>query len=89
VEKHPRAKLAINRAYEIGNDQYEFEGTLTIKGIPNKVTGRYSVNSGKIAGAFEFDRSKFDIRYRSASFFEDLGDKMIYDEVMIGFEVKI
>lgn len=89
VEKHPRAKLDISRAYEIDNDQYEFEGILTIKGIANKVTGRYSVNAGKIAGAFEFDRSKFDIRYRSASFFEDLGDKMIYDEVMVGFEVKI
>jgi len=89
VEKHPRAKLTINRAYEIGNDQYEFEGILNIKGIANKVTGVYSVGEGKIAGAFEFDRSKFDIRYRSASFFDDLGDKMIYDEVMIGFEVKI
>jgi len=89
VEKHSTAQLAIDRAYEVGNDKYEFQGTLKIKGMSNEITGTYSVGKGKIAGMFEFDRSKFDIRYRSASFFEDLGDKMIYDEVMIGFEVKI
>lgn len=89
VQKHPKAKLLVDRAYEVGNDQYEFEGQLTIKGITNKVAGTYSVNKGKLIGAIEFDRSKFDIRYRSASFFDDLGDKMIYDDVVIGFEVKI
>ena len=31
------------------------------------------------------DRSKFDVRYGSGSFFEGLGDKLIYDD----FEMKV
>ena len=33
------------------------------------------------------DRSKFDVRYGSKSFFDNLGDKMIYDEFTL--EIKI
>jgi hypothetical protein len=31
--------------------------------------------------AFKIDRSKWDIKYGSGSFFDDLGDKMIYDDI--------
>ena len=31
------------------------------------------------------DRTEFDIRYGSGSFFDSLGDNMIYDE----FEIKV
>ena len=89
VEKFAMAKLSISNSYPIGDNKYEFEGNLTIKNISNKVTGTYAVSKGMIAGAVEFDRSKYDIKFRSASFFDDLGDKMIYDDVLIGFEVKI
>jgi len=30
----------------------------------------------------------FDVKFRSGKFFTDLGDKMIYDEFTIDFEVK-
>jgi len=88
VENHPQATLVIDRAFENGNN-YGFEGELRLKGISKKISGTYSVLNDKITGAFDFDRSEYEIKYRSASFFDDLGDKMIYDEVMVGFEVKI
>jgi len=28
-----------------------------------------------------FDRSKFNVRFRSGSFFENLGDKLILDDI--------
>ena len=28
-----------------------------------------------------FDRSKYDVKFRSGSFFENLGDKLIYDDI--------
>ena len=28
-----------------------------------------------------FDRSKYDVRYGSGSFFENLGDKLILDDI--------
>ena len=30
-----------------------------------------------------FDRSKYDVRFRSGTFFENLGDKLIYDDIII------
>ena len=30
-----------------------------------------------------FDRSKYDVRFKSGSFFENLGDKLIYDDIEI------
>jgi hypothetical protein len=30
-----------------------------------------------------FDRSVYDVRFRSGSFFENLGDKLIYDDIEI------
>jgi hypothetical protein len=34
------------------------------------------------------DRSKYDVRFRSASFFENLGDKMIYDDFELAVNLK-
>jgi len=34
------------------------------------------------------DRSKFDVRYGSNSFFENLGDKTIYDDFEIDVTLK-
>lgn len=93
VEKYPTATLEITRAFEDGSDRYGFEGNLTVKGITDKISGQYGVQNYRdgaiITGAFDFDRTAYDVRYRSGKFFSDLGDKMIYDEVLIGFEIKI
>ena len=41
----------------------------------------------KLNGIWEakmvFDRAKYNIQFRSGSFFENLGDKLIYDEIVI------
>jgi hypothetical protein len=34
-----------------------------------------------------FDRSKYEVRFRSGSFFENLGDKLIYDDITIETEL--
>ena len=34
-----------------------------------------------------FDRSKYDVRFRSGTFFENLGDKLIYDDIIIESEL--
>ena len=40
-----------------------------------------------INGAAVLDRTDYDIVYRSGSMFDTLGDKMIYDEFTIGFNL--
>ena len=34
-----------------------------------------------------FDRSEYDVRYGSGSFFDDLGDQVIYDDIALGVEL--
>lgn len=69
-----------------GDDgNYSITGDLTIKGKTSPITfpAQVSKDGDKVTAKAKmtFDRSKFDIKFRSASFFENLGDKMIYDDV--------
>lgn len=67
-------------------------GDLTIKGITHPVSFLADV---KIDGEsvilksekFEIDRSKWNIKYKSQSFFSDLGDKFISDDMELSVEV--
>ena len=38
-------------------------------------------------GEVEIDRTKFGIKYGSGSFFDDLGDRAIYDNFKIKFKI--
>jgi polyisoprenoid-binding protein YceI len=63
-----------------GKNSYEVTGNLTVKGITKPVTFDVSIYGSKATATMKVDRTKFDIKYGSGSFFDDLGDKTIYDE---------
>jgi polyisoprenoid-binding protein YceI len=84
VEKFPAAKLVLtgSDSFEKGNAQVK--GDLTIKGITNPIEFK-AVMQKKDEGVWYFaniviDRTKYNVRYGSGSFFDNLGDKTIYDE---------
>ena len=83
VQSHPTATLKITKVKAKG-DSYEVKGDLTIKGItePMMFTAKTMEKDGimHIMGDIKVDRSKYDVRYGSNSFFDNLGDKAIYDE---------
>lgn len=90
VAKHNTAtfKLKSIKDYKPKKDEkgkHWVTGELTIKGISNEIGFPAEINfsdSGFKADAkFSIDRSKWDIRYGSGSFFDNLGDKTIYDEI--------
>jgi hypothetical protein len=64
---------------------------LTIKGKTNPATisGLMKVTGDKLSADanLKFDRTLFDVRYGSGKFFENLGDKMISDEVAIAIKL--
>ena len=68
-------------------------GKVTIKGRTEEVSFpvKVDMNGGgaAISGEMVLDRSKFDVQFRSKSFFDasSLGDKLIYDEFTIGFSL--
>lgn len=79
VENHPTAKLEITKAVAKGNT-YTVTGDLTIKNITNPITFEMTVNGNNATAALKVDRAKYDVKYGSGSFFDNLGDKTIYDE---------
>jgi hypothetical protein len=66
-------------------------GDLTIKGITKPVTfpAKVGVKNGVAAasGTAVVDRTKYDIRYGSKSFFEGIGDKAIDNDFSLTFNV--
>lgn len=83
VEKFPKASFAITSVTPVKGDEYTVKGNLTIKGITSPVEFPATVkNDGKKLTATAkiiVDRTKYDIKYRSTNFFENLGDKAISD----------
>lgn len=80
VETHPTSKMIITSAKSFNENSYTVTGDLTIKGITKPITFVISTFDNKAAATLKVDRAKYDVKYGSGSFFENLGDKTIYDE---------
>tara|TARA_R110002049_G_scaffold696_2_gene4181 strand:+ start:10169 stop:10756 length:588 start_codon:yes stop_codon:yes gene_type:complete len=80
VEKHETSKLVFTNVKSTGKNSYEVTGDLTIKGMTKPVTFDVSVYGSKATATMKVDRTEYDIKFRSGDFFENLGDKLIYDE---------
>ena len=97
AEKHPKATFKITSLTPIkgaaaGAANYTANGNLTIKGITKPVTFpvNVAVNGNTITAksdAVVLDRTKWDIRYGSKSFFSNIGDKAIHDDFTVQFNV--
>ena len=90
VEKFPEATFEVVSFKGMeANTSGKLIGKLTIKGHTEniEVPVDYTVGNGVLAikGEVKFDRTKFDIKYGSASFIDGLGDKAINDEVKFSF----
>lgn len=80
VSKHPEATLNFTDVKATGKNSYQVTADLTIKGITKPVTFDMSVYGSKATANVKIDRAAYDVRYGSGSFFDNLGDKTIYDE---------
>ena len=93
VDEYPNASLEIYSSENVKNNNFLFKGGLTIKGITSSVEMNGEVEKVELGYSANiklvFDRSKFNVRYRSASFFNDLGDRIISDEVFLNIKIKL
>lgn len=90
AEKNPSSKFEITKVTAAGKERVNITGNLTIKGITHPLTFPATVKQGKgvvvaVASGIRVDRTKYDIKFRSKTFFGDIGDKAIDDE----FELNI
>lgn len=88
--KNPTSKFEITKVSSAGADRLNITGNLTIKGITHPLTFPATVKQQKdvlvaVASGIRIDRTKYDIKFRSKTFFGDIGDKAIDDE----FELSI
>ncbi len=92
VENFPTASFQITRAVPQGPGKYKIEGDITIKGITKSIKFPAEVSSDNdiiTANAnITIDRSEFDVKYGSGSFFDNLGDKVIYDDFTLDVTLK-
>jgi len=94
--KFPTAKFVTTSIVPIkdakdGGFTHTLKGNLTIKDKTNEISFDAVIKTGenKIAcvGTATVDRSRFDVKYGSKTFFPSIGDKMIYDEFKVQFNV--
>lgn len=85
VATYPTAKFVITRAIPTDSKgNYKIVGNLTIKNTTKEVKFNANVvdkgSEVNASGKLVVDRSDYDVRFGSGSFFDGLGDKTIYDE---------
>lgn len=78
TEKYPEASLEITSVW--GG---HIEGNLTIKGITHPASLEAVITASddtlRAIGKLIIDRTKYGMKFRSANFFKDLGDTLIYN----------
>ncbi len=96
AEIFPKSKFVIVELTPIkdavkGGNTHNVRGLLTIKDKTNEISFDAIFNmKGKEAtcsGSVVVDRTKFDIKYGSKTFFPNIGDKMISDDFTLKFNV--
>lgn len=85
VEQFPTSKLVLSSVSQKDGNLYEVTGDLTIRDQTHSITFTAEMtNSGDQLNAtaeFQINRTKWGIVYDSGSFFQQLGDRAIKDEI--------
>ena len=88
VESHPTALLSILSSESVADGKWMVSGELTIKTFTHPVKFEMSNSNDGWKANLVFDRSKYEVKFRSGSFFENLGDKLIYDDIELAINLK-
>ncbi len=91
VEKFPKATFVIDQECKIVKGNSLVKGKITIKGVTQPIEFKAvlfpSTEGFRIYANIILDRTKFGVKYGSGSFFDDLGDKTIYDEFTVTLNI--
>jgi polyisoprenoid-binding protein YceI len=95
VENHPTATFTITKVVPRGvKGEYKVEGDLTVKGITESIkVPVIKLQEGEDGIAttesitLVLDRTDYNVRYGSGTFFGNLGDKTIFDDFELVIDV--
>ncbi len=92
VKKFPEAYFKSSSVTKISDKKYQLNGQLGIKNAKKNtnIVGFYTTDGFNYSfkGNFIFDRTEYGIKYNSAKFFGELGDKLVADTVKLSFDIK-
>lgn len=87
VSNYPTSTFKITSVKSTGANNYDVTGDITIKGVTEKISfpTEVAIDGGKVTAISKItvDRSKFNVKFGSKSFFAEIGDKVIYDEFVL------
>ncbi len=94
VEAHPTANFVVTSTTQSEDDPavYAIEGDMTIKGITNSISFPITLginDEQKITAfaQFDLDRTRWDVRFGSDKFFDNLGDGVIDDNFTVQLNI--
>ena len=96
VDSFPHAVLEIKNHHQTVDESSEVNNqiiaNLTIRGITHEIIFPLEISQTKSVhnaeGTIEIDRTLFNINHKSGTLFENLGDRMIYDNFTIQFSLQ-
>ena len=92
VEKYPRASFAVTGMKSDGDKTY-LNGNLTLKDATNNISIPVNLEENENgimlkSETFTIDRSKWNVKYGSKSFFDNLGEKFINHDIELTIDLK-
>ena len=87
VDKYPVSTLKIKESTPFKNGFAEIKADLTIKGITHPISFKAEQLVNGYKADITVDRTKYNVRYGSGKFFDNLGDNMIYDDFTLNVEI--
>jgi polyisoprenoid-binding protein YceI len=92
VETYPTAGFEVT-GFEVKDGQTILSGNLALKDAKNNVSFPVTVNTegdniSITSETFTIDRSKWNVKFKSKSFFSDLGEKFINDDIELKIMLK-
>jgi polyisoprenoid-binding protein YceI len=79
VDTYPTASFKVIQGSKFTNGKATLTGDITIKGKTERISFDVDHAENTFTAEVDLDRSKFDVRYGSKSFFNNLGDRAIDD----------
>jgi polyisoprenoid-binding protein YceI len=89
VEKYPTAHFEVTQSSEFNTGIATISGDITIKGKTESISFEVTRAEKEFSATVEIDRAKFDVRYDSNSFFDNLGDKAIDDIFTLNIKLTV
>lgn len=89
VKTYPTAKLVVKKATPFKDGVATIKADITIKGITHPNEFSVSKKGTGYTASITVDRSLYNVRYGSGKFFENLGDKTIYDDFTLDVKLVV